>query len=118
MKVAKLPNGKTLRFPHEVSDEAIDQVVKEAMKDYIQVSKHEKEKQEKSDTETRQRHEQLLNAMNQIIHSHGVLLNHAVKGHKEIVDSLKEIAKAQSKPKKRRAIRDKEGKLIGAEDYE
>lgn len=118
MKVAKLPNGKTLRFPSEVSDEAIDQVVRECMKDHIAMSKHEKEQKQKSDTDTAHRHNQLLNAMQQVVHSHGVLLNHATQGHKEIMGALKDLAKAQSKPKKRRAIRDEHGKLIGAEEYD
>lgn len=118
MKVAKLPNGKTLRFPSEVSDEAIDQVVRECMKDHMELSKHEKEQKHKADTETAHRHSQLLNAMQQIVHSNGVLLNHATQGHREIMGALKDLANVQSKPKKRRAIRDEHGKLIGAEDYE
>lgn len=118
MKVAKLPNGKTLRFPTEVSDEAIDQVVRECMKDHIAMNNHEKEKKQRSDAETSQRHNQILNVMQQVVHSHGVLLNHAVQGHREIMEALHGLTKAQSKPRKRRAIRDENGKLIGAEEYD
>lgn len=39
-------------------------------------------------------------------------------GHKAMGSAIDRLAKAHSKPKKRRAIRDEGGKLIGAEEYE
>lgn len=118
MKIAKLPNGKVLRFPSEVSDEIVDAVAKEAMKDYMQMSAHEKKKNEESEAVHNKRHSELLNGLHGLINSHATILNHAIQGHKEIIGALNALTKAQSKPKKRRAIRDEKGQLIGAEDYE
>lgn len=41
------------------------------------------------------------------------LLGHVAKGHQAMADAIKELAK----PKKRRMIRDNQGKAIGAEEY-
>lgn len=55
--------------------------------------------------------EQLLQHNHQI-HAHNA------QGHHALASAIDKLATAHSQPKKRRAIRDDKGKLIGAEDYD
>lgn len=116
-KIARLPTGKTLRFPDETADDAIDHAVQEHMKDYIAEKKQNKEKEDKDAATSEERHQQLLHGVANIIQSHHILLQHAIAGHNEILEAFKNLEKAIKAPRKRKPIRDKDGKLTGVEEY-
>ena len=127
MKTAKLPTGNVLRFPDETDDEAIDKAVQEHMRDHIE----RKNKELKIEAELKQRHDDLVKIMT---HISGVLsetykllraqtaavkelLEEQKKHHKNSASNADKIVKAINTPRKRRALRDKNGKLEGAEEY-
>lgn len=117
MKIARLPTGKILKFPPETPDDAIDHAVKAHMKDHIAEKQRNKEKEEHSEATLAQRHNELVQALAMLVHSHHNMLTHAIEGHKQIMEGLNGIIKAHNTPKKRRPIRDKNNKLIGVEEY-
>lgn len=43
------------------------------------------------------------------------VLSHVAKGHEQVAKAVSDLAKAHNKPKKMRAVRDKDGKIIGSE---
>jgi len=43
------------------------------------------------------------------------LLSHVAKGHEAMAGAMHELAKAHSAPRKTKAIRDNQGKIIGSE---
>lgn len=125
MKIAKLPTGKVLKFPDETPDDAIDQTVRAHLKTHIAKNQEIKQKEEKSNADGEQRHNQIMNALGiiaKIHHGHSQkmdeFLQQAIVGHKQIMDAFNDLTKAQLKLKKRKAIRDSKGTLIGAEEYD
>ncbi len=63
MKLAKLPNGKTLKFPDHTPDDAIDATVKAHLQDHI--AKINQEKQDKEAVDIR--HNQLVEMLGMLI---------------------------------------------------
>lgn len=116
MKVAKLPNGKTLKFPDETADEHIDATVKEAMKDHIAHSQKQDQKEQSSMQLAAQRHTELMQGLQVVAHLLATLIDHLNQGHASLTGILQEHSKALSKPRKIKAIRDEKGKIIGSEE--
>ena len=120
MKSAELPDGKILNFPDDIDEELIDKAVAYELKN-------------SADSEKRmsQRHADMIKVLIQCgqalgeiykqMHSHTQLLKELLieqkKHHKESKDHSKEIVKAINTPRKRKAIRNEQGKLEGAEEY-
>lgn len=120
MKVAKLPNGKVLKFPNETPDETIDHTVKKHLDSHIKKKQEEENKSQQSKHEELEKHNQIIDALAVIAqHLHNLSeithRNHA-DGHKEIMGAIVGLTKAYEKPRKRVAIRDKAGKLLSVED--
>ncbi len=118
MKVAKLPNGKTLKFADDMPDSAIDAIAREHMKDHIQKTRSNEEKEYQSAQEMAQRHQDLLQGLSTIAGLLQNFIEEAKQGHSELISGMKETTKAIKTPKKTRLIRDeKTGKATGAEEY-
>lgn len=120
MKIARLSTGTMLKFPDDTPDSAIDETVRVHLKDHIAKNQEAKQREEKNQADGEMRHKDLMQALEVIARLHHEhlqktqsLLEHGIRGHQEIMDGLKQIAR----PRKRKAIRDSKGKLIGAEEY-
>jgi len=120
MKVAELPSGKVLTFEDDIDDESIDKAVAYELKE-----------SDESEKRMGQRHAdtiklliqvgEALGELYKIMHSHAQIMKELLaeqkRHHKSSKENSEKIIKAINAPRKRRAIKDSQGKLIGAEEY-
>lgn len=121
MKLAKLPTGKVLRFPDDTPDEAIDLTVQSHLKTHIENTKKTKEKEDKSNADSQEKHAQIMSALAIIAQLHHTnnqqiqqLAEHVNSGHHALVDTVEALKKATLAKRKITNVRDKNGKVVSS----
>lgn len=123
--------GLHMKHQHDVESRAQDMEAKakeNAAKPAVNVSSEALTKSSDHMNGMAKQHSEALHNLGHIIKplaqatiKHGQTLEHLMKqtgeGHHAMAEAINRLATAHSTPKKRRAVRDGQGKLIGVEDY-